>query len=163
MKYGLVLVLTFVFVLGWLASTVLSDVQVNNDADYLVYTITSGKEKPSPSDWVKSEQIRIYDNRIVIEIPNAVYAEFADTNSMDPVLDAGTNGIEIKPESPDDIQVGDIIAYRADVGVIIHRVVEKGIDSEGIYFITKGDNNRQADPQKIRFEQVERVLVALIY
>jgi signal peptidase len=164
MKYGWVLVLTAVFVLGWLTSMVVSEIQPTlSPNSYSQYTITGTNERPSPSDWVKSNQIKIYNDRIVIEVPGAIYAEFADTNSMDPVLDAGTNGIEIIPESPNQIRVGDIIAYKSEYGTIIHRVVDKGVDSKGIYFITKGDNNKNPDPEKVRFEQVERVLVALIY
>jgi len=164
MKYGLVLGLVLIFVIGWLTNTVISELQPSTGPNsHIVYTITGSNERPSPSDWVKREQIKVYDDRIVIEVPNAIHAEFADTNSMDPVLDIGTNGIEIKPESPDEIKVGDIVAYKSEYGIIIHRVVEKGTDEEGVYFITKGDNNREADPGKLRFEQIERVLVVLIY
>jgi signal peptidase I len=164
MKYGFVLGLIIVFLLGWLTSIAFSEIQpvISSDSN-LVFTVTGANELPSPSDWVKREQIKVYKDRIVIEIPNAVYAEFSDTNSMDPVLDFGANGIEITPQSADQIQVGDIIAYESEQGTIIHRVIEKGFDSDGVYFIAKGDNNKVADPHKIRFEQVKRVLVALIY
>ena len=165
MKYGLVLGIAFVFILGWLANIVISEIQPSVSSNSpIVHTITGNmNEQPSPSDWIKTRQITVYDDRIVIEIQNATYAEFADTNSMDPVLDKGTNGIEIVPNSADEIQIGDIIAYKSKYGTIIHRVVDKGTDEEGVYFITKGDNNKEADPGKVRFEQVERVLVALIY
>jgi hypothetical protein len=33
----------------------------------------------------------------------------------------------------------------------------------GFYFIVKGDNNRVSDPGKIRFEQIDRVLFAIIW
>jgi hypothetical protein len=165
MKYGLVLGLVIVFLLGSLATLVFSELQpVISQNTNLVYTITGyNNERLSPSDWVKKENIKVYKDRIVIEIPDTIIAEFSDTNSMDPLLDAGTNGIEIVPQSPDQIQAGDIIAYDSDQGVIIHRVIEKGTDRDGVYFITKGDNNREADPEKVRFEQVRRVLIALIY
>jgi hypothetical protein len=84
---------------------------------------------------------------------------------MDPVLDASANGIEIIPESEADIHVGDIVSYQSSSveGTVIHRVVELGNDEEGWYAIMKGDNNQFADPGKVRFDQIKRVLVAVIY
>ena len=46
--------------------------------------------------------------------------------------------------------------------LIVHRVVEKGIDEQGVYFITKGDNNN-IDDCKIRFKDIDTVLIAVIY
>ena len=84
---------------------------------------------------------------------------------MDPVIDKGANSIEITPSSSEVIAVGDIISYKSAYasGTIIHRVIEKGEDEQGVYFIVKGDNNSAADPGKIRFDQVQGVLVAVIY
>lgn len=118
---------------------------------------------PSPGDWVKEEQIKIYPNQIILDIKEARWTRFTDTNSMDPFLDAGSNGIEIIPDSPEKINAGDIISYQTNYGVIIHRVVEKGTDEQGIYYLVKGDNNPSVDPGKVRFEQVKGVLVAIIY
>jgi hypothetical protein len=160
----LIIMLIAVFVLGYLASTAISELQPTAAEKPQVFTISgSTEEKPSPSDWIKPGQIEVQDNKIIINVEGATWASFADTNSMDPVLDEGTTGIEIKPASPDQINVGDIIAYKSEYGVIIHRVAEKGEDNDGVYFIAKGDNNNNADPKKIRFNDIERVLVALIY
>ena len=38
-----------------------------------------------------------------------------------------------------------------------------GFDDEGWYAIMKGDNLEKADPYKVRFENVKRVVVAVIY
>ena len=67
---------------------------------------------------------------------------------MDPVLDNGTNAIEVVPQSFDEIGTGDIISYEMESinGTIIHRVIEIGFDSEGWYAITKGDNLEFQDP-----------------
>jgi hypothetical protein len=48
-------------------------------------------------------------------------------------------------------------------GNIIHRVVYKGQDEQGTYFIMKGDNLPTSDPGRVRFSQMERVVVGLIY
>lgn len=140
------------------------------DQDMMNYIIKSEedyseKDKSSPSDWIKESQIKVYDDKVVIEIEGAQWARFTDTKSMDPVLDSDANAIEIVPKSAESIHVGDIISFNTEYtdGTIIHRVIEKGTDEDGIYFITKGDNNANADPGKVRFSQVQRLLVAIIY
>jgi hypothetical protein len=123
------------------------------------------KEVQSPSDWIKESQIHVYEDRIILDIEGAAWSRFTDTNSMDPLIDKGSNGIEIKPDSADDIQVGDIISYKSEYStdILIHRVINKSQDDEGVYFTVKGDNNNAADPGKIRFRQIEGVLVGILY
>ena len=126
-------------------------------------TLLGGQENSSPSDWVKEDQIQVYPQRVVLDIPGAKWAGFTNTNSMDPFIDETANAIEITPSNPDAIQVGDVIAYQTSYGVLIHRVIEKGVDEEGIYYVVKGDNNRFQDPLKVRFDEVQGVVVAVIY
>ena len=125
----------------------------------------TNKEKPSPSNWIKEKQIHVLNDKIIIDINNPKWAKFTDTNSMDPLFDENSNAIEIIPSSEEDIQAGDIVSYKSNLveGDIIHRVIEKGRDESGIYFILKGDNNKYKDPEKIRFSQIQRVLIAIIY
>ena len=124
-----------------------------------------GVEKDSPGDWIKEDQIKVYNDRIIIDLKDAEWASFMDTNSMDPVLDETANAIQIIPKSADDIHVGDIISYKSDYadGTIIHRIIKISSDEDGWYCIVKGDNNQSPDPGKIRFKQIKRVLVAIIY
>ncbi len=124
-----------------------------------------GVEKDSPYDWIKEDQINVYNDRVIINIKDAEWASFTDTNSMDPVLDETANAIQIIPKSSDDIHVGDIISYDSEYadGTIIHRVIKISSDEEGWYCIAKGDNNQGPDPGKIRFKQIKRVLVAIVY
>jgi len=116
----------------------------------------------APSDFVDEEQIDVYDDKIVINIGGVSLSRYAPTGSMRPVLDYGSTGIRIVPEGESDINKGDIITFRDDSLLIVHRVVEKGIDSEGVYFITKGDNNSVSDG-KIRFEDIEYLTVGVIW
>jgi hypothetical protein len=138
--------------------------KVEGPVNNVIEQVMTG-EKPSPADHIKEDQIHVYDDKIVIEIKNARWAGFQDTNSMDPVLDKDSNAIQIIPQKPEDIQVGDIISYQSEMfnTVIIHRVVEIKQDEQGIYYVTRGDNNSANDPEKIRFEMVRRILVAIIY
>lgn len=119
----------------------------------------------SPSDHVQEDQIHVYQSKIVLDIEDASWASFTDTKSMDPLIDSDSNGIEIKPTSSSQVQVGDIISYASPYveGLVIHRVVEVGYDSNGWYAVVKGDNNDSADPGKVRFNQVNGVLVGVIY
>ncbi len=157
----LIAVLSF-FVAGWLS----------NDA-FGVISLSTGKQMPlgsdtavsGPSDHIGEEQIHVYDNKIMLDISGASWASFTDTHSMDPVLNKDSNSIEIKPKSETDIKVGDIISYKSDYvdGLIIHRVLQTGEDSNGWYAVVKGDNNPAKDPGKIRFNQINGVVVAVVY
>ena len=120
-------------------------------------------ELSSPSNWIKEDQIKVYNDGVVLDILNPTWAKFTNTNSMDPFIDEDSNAIEILPNNPNDINAGDVISYRSSSGVIIHRVIEKGFDDLGIYYIVKGDNNSIRDPFKVRFNDVEGVVVAVIY
>ncbi|MBD3310805.1 hypothetical protein GF351_06320 [Candidatus Woesearchaeota archaeon] len=121
-------------------------------------------ERESPSDWVKQEKIHVYDDRVVIDLENPEWAAFTDTNSMDPVIDEHANAIQLRPSSPVQLKVGDIISYDSAYaeGTIIHRIIEIGHDGEWFCRV-KGDNNPLSDPGKVRFDQIKRVLVAVIY
>jgi hypothetical protein len=125
----------------------------------------TGEEIPSPMDRIREDQILVTNERIIINLKEAEWASFTDTNSMDPTIDAGAHAIEVIPASEDEIQPGDIVAYESEYaeGVIIHRVVYKGKDEKGTYFVLKGDNNPVNDPGKVRFEQIRKVVVAIIY
>ena len=128
-------------------------------------SIFKSNEKISPSDRIKDSQIFVYEDRIVIYIENANYAIYADTNSMDPVLDKGMTGIEVVPFSENDVKLGDIITYNPEwtKDLVVHRVIEIGEDKQGWYAYAKGDNSSVIDPGKIRFEQVKYILVGVIY
>ncbi|MBW2966889.1 hypothetical protein KY362_00220 [Candidatus Woesearchaeota archaeon] len=125
----------------------------------------SAPERQSPSDHIKEDQIHVYKDRVVLDVQGATWAAFTDTNSMDPFFDETSNSIELSPESPDQINPGDIISYYSSVtgDLIVHRVISKGEDSQGVYYIVKGDNNTSQDPEKVRFEQVHGVLIGIIY
>ena len=119
-------------------------------------------EKPSPSNWVTEEQIHVYQNQIIIDVENARWAKLTDTNSMDPVMDEGSNALQTIPVISE-LRVGDIISYRQGDTLIIHRIVDLGEDEQGWFAIVKGDNNDLVDPLKVREDQVEKVVIGIIY
>lgn len=151
------------FTAGWVLSSV-SPFAVASEQPFSFF-FGQAPEIASPSDHVKQEDIHIFRDGVELKIKNTFFASYTDTNSMDPFLDKGANGIEIVPDSPAQIQEGDIISYKTQYarGITVHRVIKKGFDEDGVYFIVKGDNNISADPGKIRFDQVHGLLVGIIY
>ena len=165
----LLFLIVILLTIGMVKSPELTSEVVGNTIDFVsniyenVIMEGKGKEKPSPQDHIKESEIKVYDDRVVIERGNMIWSKFSDTNSMDPLLDIGHNGLEIIPESPEEIKVGEIIAYDKGDTRIIHRVVEVGKDNKGWFAIAKGDNNLIADIGKVRFEQVRGILIGIIY
>ena len=125
----------------------------------------NGEEKQSPADRIKDSDINVFANSVRVDIKNAKWRKFIDSNSMDPLIDEGTTTIEIKPKNADEIRVGDIIAYKVEGYdyAFVHRVVEIGNDENGVYFITKGDNYYKEDSEKVRFSNVEGIVVGVLY
>ncbi len=115
-----------------------------------------------PFDFVSENEILFYDNGILIQLENYTLSRYDSSESMVPFLGEGVNGVGIHPKSEEEIHVGDVISFEKDDSLIVHRVVKKGFDKEGVFFITKGDNNYFNDG-KIRFSEIDSVLVALIY
>lgn len=154
-----------VFMLGWIAATVqTTHGTIESPMDYR-FLYRGSFEKHSPADRIKEGQIRVYDDKVTINLAGATWATYADTNSMDPVFDKGANGIELPPQSPDDLIVGDVISFAqpAGTGLVVHRIIEISTDSEGWFARTRGDNNLTDDPDKIRFDQIHGVLVGILY
>ncbi|MDO8661097.1 MAG: hypothetical protein Q7K43_04360 [Candidatus Woesearchaeota archaeon] len=122
-------------------------------------------ERASPGDHISENQIQVLKDKIILDIKNAQWSTFTDTNSMDPVLDKGANALQIVPDSASEIQVGDIISYENELvgGTVIHRVIETGSDDSGWFALVKGDNNPYKDANKVRFSQIRRVVVAIVY
>jgi len=126
----------------------------------------SPNERPSPQDRINRNDIHIYQDRVVIDIQNAQISSYAGTGSMDPVIDKEANGIEIIPKSPDEIWIGDIVSYKPKTDnntIIVHRIINTAYDKEGWYATFKGDNNKKKDPEKVRFEQIQDITIAIIY
>lgn len=138
---------------------------LNNDGRVQPFSFAGAVERASPSDWIKESQVNVLNDKIVISIKDATWAKFTDTNSMDPLIDEASNSLEIKPKSASELRIGDIVSYKSKTyGVtVIHRIVDIKEDSEGIYFVLKGDNNVVKDDEKVRFSQIEGVVVGVLY
>ncbi len=157
-KVELVLILIILFVNMFIV------ILLNNSGVFSGFFLLgqNGEVLNAPFDFISEEDISIYEDKIIINIKNYTLSRYDSSESMIPVFSESTTGVGIKPNSEEDIHVGDIISFRQEDIMIVHRVVEKGVDDKGYFFITKGDNNILGDG-KIRFSEIDSVLVALIY
>ncbi len=116
-----------------------------------------------PMDRVSQEKISVFSDKAIISVQGLKWANFSSTGSMLPVLGTGAHALQIIPRNAYDVKVGDIISYNLDNKIIIHRVIELGEDEFGWYAITKGDNNPEPDQLPVRFFQIDRIVVGIIY
>ncbi len=166
MNINKALVFGMIFLIGFISANLLSF--------YFVYGLerpfpvnfsslsSLSSDNQAPFDFIKENQIEVYDDKVVINVNGASISRYAATGSMKPILDENSNGIRVIPKSEDDIHLGDIITFEQDGNLIVHRVIEKGTDNEGVYFITKGDNNIISDV-KIRFKEIKYVTIGIIW
>ena len=61
-----------------------------------------------------------------------------------------------------DVKVDDIIAFRRDSTVIVHRIIKQMEVNGKIMFQTKGDNNNVADSELVEIETLEGKYVGKI-
>jgi len=171
-----IVALILVFILGWVLNDFysvyttnfnLKPLQKENFGKYFLINVLGQEplERISPSDIIKESQIDVNKDLVTIKIEDGELASFANTNSMDPVLDETANAVGIKPKTENDLKIGDIISYysKEKKVILVHRVIGIGFDNDGKYFILKGDNNTEADPEKVRFSQIQRKIAIIIY
>jgi hypothetical protein len=154
------------FTIGFLACALLIyslfSIDLENPLSINGFSINSNSQATAPSDWIRENQIQIFSDKIVIKIQNASLSKYASTGSMKPVFDESSNGIRIAPKNSEQLNIGDIVTYEKDENLIVHRIVSRGQDEQGEYFIVKGDNN-QIEDGKIRFSQIKYVTIAVLY
>lgn len=73
------------------------------------------------------------------------------SGSMDPAIPVHSV-VLVQPAAPEELQPGEIVAYRSGSSVVIHRLVENHI-VEG-ELVTKGDANAEPDPLKVEYAGV---------
>jgi len=132
---------------------------------FLSFTLAKTEEQISPSNTIDRSQILISDTQIQINIENAILVSYNNTNSMDPILDTEANGIEIPVTDETELNIGDIVSYKADWNetLISHRIIDIQEDEQGIFYTIKGDNNSSEDPGKVRRDQIEYKLIGVLY
>ena len=158
MKYEYVLI----FLLGFVSCAFLFYIFPYSGLEVPFGTGLVSLSEISPSDWVAEDDIIVLRDRIILKIGNATLSNYAATGSMKPLFDIGANGIRVVPDSEEDINIGDIVSFRFSGRLVVHRVVKKGVDENGVYFVTRGDNGL-IDDGKIRFNEIEYVTIGIIW
>jgi len=162
MKTGRFLFGLIIFLIGFFSSNFLNSFFSFYENPLSNNFNLDGYQKKAPSDYIKEDNIKIYNDRIVIYVNEASISSYASSGSMIPVLDENSNGIRIKPNSEKDINVGDIISFERNNNLIVHRVIKKSYDENGVYFITKGDNN-SLDDGKVRFNEIKYKTIGVLW
>jgi hypothetical protein len=162
-KIGKIALAFALIAIGFFTACLFNALPSNIEHPSSLFTSMFTSNQPhAPSDFIKEDNILVYKDKIVIDVDNASLSKYASTGSMLPVFDTGANGIRVKVNSPDEIKLGDIISYERNGGLIVHRVIEIGTDSQGLYFVTKGDNNAISDG-KVRFSEIKYITIGIIY
>lgn len=160
-----IIIVVCVFLLGFLSCYALNYFDDNYEVPVLKNIGFNGFgnfDLEAPTDFVDEGSIEVLDDRVIIYLDSASLSRYAPSGSMVPVFDSGANGIRVNVESVEEVNVGDIITFKEDGLLVVHRVIEKGVDGMGVYFITKGDNNN-IDDGKIRIDDVRYKTVGVIW
>lgn len=152
--YFSLLVIFFIF--GWFLNSVFETLSIHKEKPFF-----GDEERFSPYDRIKEQDLQLFFDRLIINFQGIKLASYSNTNSMDPLIDEHSTGLEIIPETEEDIHEGDIVAYQSGNDLIVHRIVSVSEDELGWYALLKGDNSQ--DVEKIRFEQVKYVLIGVLY
>ena len=122
-------------------------------------------EKISPRDIIKRDQISYSNGTITISgiEGDVIIPDIADTNSMDGLFDYGHNLLLLDTFDKSALEIGDIIVYSSTQGLIVHRIVEIGTDTNGCWYKCKGDNNSSKDPYLIRNFNILYLCIGIIY
>jgi signal peptidase len=68
------------------------------------------------------------------------------SGSMEPAVKLGSL---IFVHSVPQYQVGDVVTFKNGKNTVTHRVVEKKMDGGEVVYLTKGDANKEADPEEV--------------
>lgn len=76
------------------------------------------------------------------------------SGSMTPNINKGDVVIIEKTDKYEEIEVGQVMAYKYNNVIVVHRVIKKINDNGSYYFYTKGDNNQDEDNYPIKEDMV---------
>lgn len=80
------------------------------------------------------------------------------SESMTPKINKGDAIIVKKIESKNELEVGQVIAFKIDNKTVIHRLVRIEKENGKIYYVTKGDANNAEDNFQIEEEDIRGVV-----
>lgn len=117
-----------------------------------------------PFEWILTSIISIFIIWFSVGV-FPIYPSVIATGSMEPMIKPGDIILVEKITDIEDINklnVNDVIQFKKDNILISHRVIVVGNNKEGIYYITKGDNNSTPDSDKVKPEQIKGKVINVI-
>ena len=129
-----------------------------------LYLLTSERDKPSPLDRVKVEQITYDRISGILKVqfrPGEDIKIFnvANSKSMDGIMDGASNVIATGDFDHSELQVGDIGIYQVWLKFIVHEIINITKDIHGRLYKFRGTNNVNADRSLVRDVQVKYVRI----
>ncbi len=86
------------------------------------------------------------------------------SQSMEPNINRGDAVLVYKILKDQDLNKGDIVAYKSSKKIIVHRIVKKDCSSGTCYYHTKGDANNVSDEKKLTIKNIKgKVLFKIKY
>jgi signal peptidase len=83
------------------------------------------------------------------------------SGSMEPAIPVGSI-VVVKKVNPEDVKVGDVIAFETGESRTMHRVIDKVVEDGSFHFKTQGDANEDPDPWIVKPEDVSGALLLTI-
>ena len=128
---------------------------INFSRDYM---IKQGYQYIEPPLMIREEILTgVYSHEEIQQMSYKIEGEdlYLIATSEHPLIGMFINKMIDKEDLPIKI-TGFSSCFRKEIG-------SHGIDEKGLYFRTKGDNLDYIDPEKIRFGQIKRVVVGILY
>lgn len=125
----------------------------------------------SPCHRINYDSINTFDTQTSINLAGITKGKTFNTGSMLPVINGNSTILYNQIAGENNLCIGDIIMYNETSAgcynkysdLALHRIIKKGADEKGTYFITKGDNNNIADDCKVRINDIRVVVVGILY
>lgn len=114
---------------------------------------------------INKNNIKFYPNKVIV-YEDFTYGVLSDTWSMLPLVDETSFFIlQDITKYNKEINICDIIIWKDPNSLeqYGHRVIYKGYDKEGLFYVTKGDNTKHNDAKKIREDMVRFMVVGILY
>ncbi len=149
--------------------------ELNTSYDYLLEqykaTQTPGKILPiPPSPSVNGVDFLQSSDYILINYPNIKMSRVTPTGSMLPVMTPAYAVLTTTKFNKYTLEIGNIVIYgrnntaSGESERIIHRIVKIDYDSKGNFcYIIQGDNNDRPDSKCVYPEQVQELVVGMIF
>ncbi|MDO8628555.1 MAG: hypothetical protein Q7R56_02265 [Nanoarchaeota archaeon] len=143
--------LIITFSLGWLANEL-----YHNPPLRLEHPFPGLPEQASPHQRIRINDLSQTKDHLTINQDNTILVTYTNTNSMDPLLDDNSIGIEI-PYQGQKLGIGDIISYTYEEQHLVHRITA----IEGTTYTMQGDNSNTT--HTIQQKDIKGILIGILY